>query len=161
MSWVSDFERGFAAARAADGRARRPPGRANGRKETPAGGKIIVPPSPIQFGWYFDRKTKTVDEDVSLLCGTALHLVLFGLNGAGKQTRILTPIYMGSRGRSLFAVETKGTAALQCGDERLRYGKRWIICPFPVLGLTSHGWNPLLFIDPDSPYCLGDARALA
>jgi type IV secretory pathway TraG/TraD family ATPase VirD4 len=73
----------------------------------------------------------------------------------------LTPIYMAARGRSLFAVETKGTAALQCGDERLRYGKRWIICPFPVLGLKSDGWNPLLFIDPDSPHCLGDAMALA
>ena len=120
-----------------------------------------MPPSPLQFGWYYDRKKKAVDETVSLLCGTALHIVLFGLNGAGKQTRILTPIYMRSRGRSLFVVETKGTAALQCGDERLRYGKRWIICPFPVLGLISDGWNGLLFIDPDSPSCLGDARALA
>jgi hypothetical protein len=179
--WFRDFERGFAqaradtarptlrrsAAKAADGRCPRAasPGRtAQGRRETPAGGRaarIIVPPSPIQFGWYYDRKKKAVDETVSLLCGTALHIVLFGLNGAGKQTRILTPIYMRSRGRSLFVVETKGTAALQCGDERLRYGKRWIICPFPVLGLKSDGWNGLLFIDPDSPSCLGDARALA
>jgi type IV secretion system protein VirD4 len=68
---------------------------------------------------------------------------------------------MTARGRSLFVVETKGTARLQCGDERRRYGKLWTLCPFPVLGLRSDGWNPLLFIDPDSPHCLGDARALA
>jgi type IV secretory pathway TraG/TraD family ATPase VirD4 len=94
-----------------------------------------------------------------LLHSTALHCVLLGLNGAGKETRILKPVYM-TWNRSLFVVETKGTAALQCGDERLRYGKRWIICPVPVLGLKSDGWNGLLFIDPDSPHCLGDARAM-
>ena len=163
MSWMSDFERGFAAARAADGRTSPPAGRVNERRERPARPetRIIGPPSALQFGCYYDRKKKIVDERLPLLYSTALHIVLFGLNGAGKQTRILTPIYMTSRGRSLFVVETKGTAALQCGDERLRYGKRWIICPFPVLGLKSDGWNPLLFIDPDSPHRLGDARALA
>jgi type IV secretory pathway TraG/TraD family ATPase VirD4 len=163
MSWFSDFERGFAGARAAAVRPRPPVGHIKGRIETRgrSAPKIIVPPSPLQFGYFYDRKKKKVYERDPLLYSTALHIVLFGLNGAGKQTRILTPVYMGSRGRSLFVVETKGTAALQCGDERLRYGKRWIICPFPVLGLKSDGWNPLLFIDADSPHCLGDARALA
>src|SRR5271163_178929 len=161
MSWLSGFERGFAAARAADGRPRPAGLRAKGMIEAPAGRKIIAPPSPLQFGCYYDRATRQADDRLPLLSGTALHMVLFGLNGAGKQTRILTPIYMSARGRSLFVVETKGTARLQCGNERRRYGKLWTLCPFPVLGLTSDGWNPLLFIDPDSPHCLGDARALA
>jgi type IV secretory pathway TraG/TraD family ATPase VirD4 len=118
-----------------------------------------IDPTPIQFGYYLDRKSQEIGRP--LLCGTALHLVLFGLNRAGKQTRFLNQLYMTARGRSLFIVETKGTAAFQTAAERRKFSDTKIICPIPVLGLKSDGFNPLRHLDPKSPHFLGDARALA
>jgi type IV secretion system protein VirD4 len=154
MSFFEDLQRGQAAAHAAH---QRPAGPA---KETRRGaGNDAGKPSPIRFGYYLNRKTGATGDP--LLCDTALHLILFGLNGAGKQTRILTELYATGRGRSMFIVETKGTAALQTADQRRKFSDTRIICPFPVLGLKSHGWNPLRYFDPKSPHFLGDARALA
>jgi type IV secretory pathway TraG/TraD family ATPase VirD4 len=116
-------------------------------------------PTPIQFGYYLDRKTGRTG--IPLLCETALHLVLFGLNGAGKQTRFLNRLYMTARGRSMFIVETKGTAALQTAHERRKFSDTKVICPIPVLGLESNGFNPLRHLNAKSPDFLGDARALA
>jgi hypothetical protein len=123
------------------------------------GGLEDSKPTPIQFGYYLDRKTGRTG--IPLLCDTALHLVLFGLNGAGKQTRFLNRLYMTARGRSLFIVETKGTAALQTAHERRKFSETKVICPIPVLGLESDGFNPLRHLDRKSPHFLGDCRALA
>jgi hypothetical protein len=149
---IRDFERGRAAAAAGLGRG------SGWGGESPAS-DLTQGPSPIQFGYYLDRRRRRTFEP--LLYDLPLHCILIGLNGAGKQTRILTPLYMCGRGFSQFIVETKGTAALQTAHERRLFSKTKIVCPFPVLGLKSDGWNPLLYMDPKSPYFLGDALALA
>jgi type IV secretory pathway TraG/TraD family ATPase VirD4 len=106
------------------------------------------PPS-IQFGYYFNRKTQpTIGAAVRL--GAALRffgercIVLFGLNGAGKQTRILTQLYMQWWG-SLFIFDVKGTGAIQTFDERAKFSDAYIVCPFPVLGLEKRStpFNPI------------------
>ena len=66
-------------------------------------------PTPIQFGYYLDRKTGRTG--IPLLCDTALHLVLFGLNGAGKQTRFLNRLYM-TASHSVYAYYVEAHGAL-------------------------------------------------
>jgi type IV secretion system protein VirD4 len=91
-----------------------------------------------------------------------LHTLLIGVNGAGKQTRFLTELYMTTSARSLFVFDVKGTATFQCGDERRRlYGavNTSVICPYPVLGLSNDGFNSLLYRDPASKDFYADCRA--
>jgi type IV secretion system protein VirD4 len=159
MSFASGFYDGRAAASAVQGQAS-----ASGRDRSVPDVAATIP--PINFGYYLDRVSGRTG--IPLLYGEPLHIVLIGVNGAGKQTRILTRVYMsparmgrGGAGRSMFIVETKGTAALQTADERRKYSDTRIVCPHPVLGLKSDGWNPLRYLDPKSPYFLGDCRALA
>jgi type IV secretion system protein VirD4 len=161
VSWVSDFEQGRAAARAAISRSASAGPGAAGRRPAPKDNGAIPPPSPVRVGYYLRRRTGETGNPLQM--STALHTLLIGCNGAGKQTRFLTELYMTMRGRSLFVFDVKGTAALQTADERRRlYGADSvkIICPYPVLGLPNDGHNPLAPIDPNSKHFYGDCRAV-
>jgi len=162
MTFAEDLQRGWSAgrrgssARPASGR---PP--TSGRRETPAGGNAPSKPSPIRLGYYLDRKTGETGRP--LLMTSPLHTLLIGVNGAGKQTRFLTELYMTTLARALFIFDVKGTAAFQTADERRRlYGADSvkIICSYPVLGLPNDGFNPFLGVDPDSKYFYSDCRAI-
>ena len=56
--------------------------------------------------------------------------------------------------------DVKGTAAVQTGDLRRRYGDVKIICPYPVHRLRSDKFSPLALLDPGSKYFYADARAV-
>jgi type IV secretory pathway TraG/TraD family ATPase VirD4 len=63
--------------------------------------------------------------------------------------------------RSLFVFDVKGTAAVQTAAARKCYGDVIIICPYPVHGLKSDGFNPLRWLDPKSPFFYAAAREIA
>jgi type IV secretion system protein VirD4 len=172
MTFSEDFQRGWAAGRTIPGRpaSGRPAASAAQRKETPAGGNggarpplgsgVVRKPSPIRLGYYLNRKTGQTGGPLPL--DSSLHTLVVGANGAGKQTRFLTELYMTTSARSLFVFDVKGTAALQTADERRRlYGADCVktICPFPVLHLPNDGFNPLLHRDPESKDFYSECRA--
>src|ERR1700722_8260622 len=101
MTFAEDFQRGWSAgrggspARPASGRPGSP------KRETPAGGNPARKPSSIRLGHYLDRKTGECS-DTPLLMTSPLHTLVVGVNGAGKQTRFLTELYMTTSARALF-----------------------------------------------------------
>jgi len=174
MSMMEEFQRGWAAGRSSSGRAgasprtterrsaaREPRRPGAGAGAAPPGPGALPKPSPIRLGYYLDRKRGETGGPLAL--GSSLHTLIVGANGAGKSTRVLTELYMTMRARSQFVLDVKGTAALQTADERRRlYGaaNTNIICPYPVLGLSNDGHNPLAYIDPDSKLFYADCRAV-
>jgi type IV secretion system protein VirD4 len=115
-------------------------------------------PSPIRIGYHYDRTAKAVGEP-NLFDGER-HVVLFGLNGAGKSTRFLIELLMTASDRSLFVFDVKGELAYQTADERRRYGGVKIVNPFGVLGMPSDGFNPLDQLEP-GPLLYDQAAAIA
>ena len=114
--------------------------------------------SPIKLGYYYDREKQAVGEP-NLFYGER-HVVLFGLNGAGKSTRFLIELLMTARNRSLFVFDIKGELAFQTMAERRRYGAVRIINPYGVLGMPSDGFNPLAQLEP-GPLLYDKAAAIA
>jgi type IV secretion system protein VirD4 len=114
--------------------------------------------SPIKLGYYYDREKASVGEP-NLFYGER-HVVLFGLNGAGKSTRFLIELLMTARNRSLFVFDIKGELAFQTMAERRRYGAVRIINPYGVLGMPSDGFNPLAQLEP-GPLLYDKAAAIA
>ncbi len=116
-------------------------------------------PSPIKLGYRCEGEDKPVGEPI--LYKGERHVVLFGLNGAGKSTRFLIENLMTLRGRSLFVFDIKGELAMQTAEERRRYGDVKIINPYGVLGLPSDGFNPLAQLDAGSTRLYDAAAAMA
>ena len=152
-SFVSGYREGRDAAPAGSARRRPPPGRP--RDENPP---TPGEPSPIKIGYYYDREKD--DIGAPLLYHGERHLLIFGLNGAGKSTRFLIELLMTVTGRSLFVFDIKGELAFQTADERRRYGPVKIINPYGVLGMPSDGFNPLAQLDPESPLLYDAAAAI-
>jgi type IV secretory pathway TraG/TraD family ATPase VirD4 len=122
------------------------PASASGTRPRPRAPAAIDKPSPIVLGYELQGPTVTRGP---VLYEDPLHLILAGVNGAGKQTRILTSVYM-NWNHNLVICDVKGTAAYQTAAARARFSDVGIICPFPVLGLKSQGFNFLARLDPDS-----------
>jgi type IV secretion system protein VirD4 len=131
-------------------RAAGPPRRAEPRQARPA--------SPIKLGYYCNATGETGDP---ILTDTERHILLFGLNGAGKSTRFLIELLMTSVGRSLLVFDIKGELAAQTADERRKLGSDVkIVAPWGTVGLTSDGYNPGLSLDPDNEDEFSDRAAL-
>lgn len=159
MSFMSSFKKGRDGA---------PPGRGGvppvPRGNPPPGTPRDDPPeddgpSPIKLGYRCEGEDKPVGEPI--LYKGERHVVLFGLNGAGKSTRFLIENLMTLRGRSLFVFDIKGELAVQTSEERRRYGDVKIINPYGVLGLPSDGFNPLAQLDAGSTRLYDAAAAMA
>src|SRR4051794_29194561 len=98
-------------------------------------------PSPLKFGYYCPLNGDNPGAP-NFFYGER-HIVLFGLNGAGKSTRLLIELLMTSVGRSIFVFDIKGELAFQTADERQRYSNVKIINPYKLHGMRSDGFNPL------------------
>jgi type IV secretion system protein VirD4 len=166
MGFFSSFTTAFEAAlieyegRAAPLRAAPPPHENARRMDTetaPAEPVLSASdPPPIKLGYYCDGG------NVEPICYHGeRHLVLFGLNGAGKSTRFLIELMMTMLLRSMFVFDIKGELTAQTSEERARYSDVRIINPYKLHGLRSDGHNPLARIDPSSPLLYDICAALA
>src|ERR1700759_1145419 len=137
MGFLDGVRRGRDAA-IAERRGHRPP-----RPSPPRPSPPVTPPaddggpSPIKFGYYLRGNDETGGP---LLYHGERHAVLFGLNGAGKSTRILIELLMTAQRRSLFVFDIKGELAAMTAAERRRYGKVKIINPYRLHGMPSDGF---------------------
>jgi type IV secretion system protein VirD4 len=152
MSFADSFREGREAARAARARSGSPgPG-----DDVPKPGK----PSPIKIGYHCP-----LDGDQAggpLLSYTERHVVLFGLNGAGKSTRLLIELLATTSLRSLVVFDIKGELAWQTADLRQQYSDVKIINPCGVLEMPSDGYNllaPLAELERDHHPKFYDAAA--
>jgi type IV secretion system protein VirD4 len=124
----------------------------------PSSGPVAGKPSPVPIGLHCELDSE--DTGGPNLFQGERHLLLFGLNGSGKSTRIILELLATARGRSLVVFDVKGELAYQTSAERLRYSDVKIINPFGVLGMPSDGFNPLAHLDPDSPRFYDAAAAI-
>lgn len=93
------------------------------------------------------------------------HLCTIAPNGTGKSVAsvvVNTLEYPGS----LCVIDPKGAIAPICARARLQRGKVWIFDPFHAVkdpALQSHriSFNPLDFLDPDSPDLIDDVRLIS
>src|ERR1700689_2656912 len=106
------FREGREAARAARGAA---PIRPPAYPPAAPGMPVAAGPSPIKFGYHCDLQGEKVGGP--LLSNTERHIVLFGLNGAGKSTRFLIELLMTMTGRSAVIFDIKGELAYQTAAE--------------------------------------------
>jgi type IV secretion system protein VirD4 len=153
MKFKDGFRQGRDEARAARGAS---PVRPFPQPARPA--KPVLRPLPIPLGYLSDLDGDHVGGP--LRSSTERAIVLFGLMGAGKSTRFLIQLLMTMAGRSMVVIDTKGELAYQTAAERRRYSDVKIINPFGVLGMPSHGYNPLAHLDPNSPKFYDAAAAI-
>ena len=134
--------------------------RENGRGAQAPRAASSVTPSPIKFGYYCNHATGETGEP-NLYHGER-HILLFGLNGAGKSTRFLIELLMTSVGRSICVFDIKGELAAQTADYRREVlgSDVKIIAPYGTVGLTSDGYNPGRSLDPDNDNEFSDRAAL-
>lgn len=152
MSFGDSFRAGREAARAA--RRRSPPPGPPPPDDPTGAGK----PSPIRIGYYCPLESD--EAGGPLLSHTERHVLLLGLNGAGKSTRFLIELLMTSVDRSLWVFDIKGELAYQTAEWRRRFSDVKIINPFGVLKMPSDGYNPLAALDPASPKFYDAAAAI-
>ena len=125
---------------------RRPPGPVLPRRPAPPDqvrGRLPVhagEPSPIKLGHYCDYATGQTGAP-NLYHGER-HVLIHGLNGAGKSTRFLIELLATARNLSLLVFDLKGELAYQTADLRRRYSDVYFINPHRLHGLPSHGFNP-------------------
>jgi type IV secretion system protein VirD4 len=109
-----------------------------------------VAPTPIKFGYYYDPETDTADRNEPQIFGGETHCLLFGVNGAGKSTRILIEnLAFQLRGRSLVVFDMKGELLAQTQRARKLLGDDVkVINPYNLHNYGSDGFNPLATLDP-------------
>jgi type IV secretion system protein VirD4 len=144
LSFADDLRAGRDAARAAREKSRPRP--AAPPIAPPVRPPIAPPlanqPSPIRLGYHCPLNSERVG--APLLSSTERHIMMFGLNGAGKSTRFLIELLMTTSNRSLLVFDLKGELAYQTGAEREKHSDVYYINPHRLHGLPSHGFNPLM-----------------
>jgi type IV secretory pathway TraG/TraD family ATPase VirD4 len=120
----------------------------------------MAEPSPFHFGFYYDEDTDTADKNHPQDYAGERHILLFGVNGAGKSTRILIENLVALESRSLVVFDIKGELAEQTQRARRRLSDVKIVNPYGMLGLPSDGYNPLLVLDPDDELFFDKAKLL-
>jgi type IV secretion system protein VirD4 len=147
MGLFDDFRKGREQVRSAAGMSPSPP-RDRGSPPRPPQGNDSNGPSPIKIGYYCP-----LDADAPgnpLYSHTERHILMLGLNGAGKSTRFLIELLATARNRSLVVFDIKGELAFQTADIRRRFSDVKIVNPLGVLQIPSDGYNLLSALDPQS-----------
>jgi type IV secretion system protein VirD4 len=118
-------------------------------------------PDALGLGRYRDWNTGEIGGRIRF--GGQTGIMVWGMNGSGKDTRLLVPILLQSEGLSIFAVDVKGEMAAVTAPwlrQRARQegGRVVIINPYGLHvdipgyeDLKSDGFNPLLPLDVDDP----------
>jgi len=78
------------------------------------------------------------------------HVLIVGPNGSGKSKRLGLPNLLRSAGRSWVVIDPKGELLRGSIDVRRQVGDVIILDPYNIAGYGSHGFNPLLSLDPRS-----------
>lgn len=104
--------------------------------------------SPLRIGDELLGPEKT---GAPVLYEQLLHMLMSGVNGAGKGTRFYTRIAMTATGQNLVSIEPKGTLDVQTSEERARFSDVWHVCPLPVLNIKSHGFDPISRLSDKQP----------
>jgi type IV secretion system protein VirD4 len=105
------------------------------------------------------------DEAMRLRYRQTKHVLVFGVPSSHKSVGLAIPNIANLR-RSMIVVDIKGELAAVTARARAKMGKVIIVNPFDELlqgrpWLESHGWNPLLYLDPASPDFAATARTIA
>jgi type IV secretion system protein VirD4 len=119
-----------------------------------------VTPSPFKFGYYYDAEKEKADTNEPQLYGGERHILLFGVNGAGKSTRILIENLVTIKNRSLVIFDMKGELAAQTIRARRLLGDVKLVNPYNVLDMGSDGYNPLALLDPEHDEFFDHAKDL-
>lgn len=91
----------------------------------------------------------------------AVHTALFAPTGVGKGVSCVIP-YLLTSPESCVVVDFKGENARLTADARRKMGHKVVILdPYKVVTGTPDTFNPLGFIDADSPTAIDDCRDLA
>lgn len=115
------------------------------------------PDGPEMFIRCVRRKSHTI---MVRLC-TAVHTAVFAPTGAGKNVSIVFPFLLTCKD-SVVCVDFKGENAKVTGDTRRKMGQRVVMLdPYRVATQNPDGFNPIDFIDADSPTAIDDCRDLA
>jgi type IV secretory pathway TraG/TraD family ATPase VirD4 len=99
--------------------------------------------------------------DPGLLLGQAGQsgLMSFGAARSGKQRSGTIPV-CGTWPYSLFIPDAKGQHTNVMYERRLEFGLAYVSAPFGRVNVPTHRWNPMQWLDPDSPTYYEDVCAL-
>jgi type IV secretion system protein VirD4 len=120
---------------------------------------MLAARSPLKFGYRYDLETDTPLPDQPLFWGGETHVLVLGVNGAGKSTRFLIENLVTMRG-SFVVLDIKGELAAQTMRARRLLGDLKIINPYNMHHLGSDGFNPLAMLDPDDDEFFDKAKEL-
>ena len=120
-------------------------------------------PSPFSFGYYYDEKKDAADKTRELRYAGERAILLFGVNGSGKSTRLLLKNLATIKDRSAVVMDMKGELTAQtrrirqqiCGAENYK-----TVNPYNLLDLGSDGFNPLAGLNPDDDLFYDRAKLL-
>lgn len=117
---------------------------------------------PVGYAPYLNSERNKMHVGEKLYYTSDLHIVTFGATGSGKNTRIQSPALFEYEGSAL-VVDVKGQLAVITGMHRAVALEQdvFFINPFDVLGLPTATYNPLKYLDPDSPTFESDCRRIA
>ncbi len=122
----------------------------------------------INDGIYFGYPTAATEGSPPQDAGEPLryigdrHILTYGPSGSGKSRKLILPNLLLLTGWSALVIDIKGELAAQTLQHRQNAGSRcFALNPYGVLGLPSHGWNPLTALDPGSDDFIDDAQAQA
>jgi type IV secretion system protein VirD4 len=120
-------------------------------------------PSPFSVGFYYDEKNDAADKRRELLYAGERAILLFGVNGAGKTTRLLARALATIIDKSIVCLDIKGELCAQtrrarrmiCGAESVK-----TVNPYNLHDLGSDGFNPLACLDPNDDLFYDKAKRL-
>lgn len=121
-------------------------------------------PSPFSFGYYYNEQNDDADKTRELGYRGERHILLFGVNGAGKSTRELLRALATIKGRSIVVLDIKGELCAQtlrvrqqiCGAANVKR-----VNPYNLHDLGSDGFNCLVCLDPNDDLFYDKAKRLA